>query len=152
MVDHTFPAGGRAVALARRYLDSDRLDGGWFRLGGSSIDAARLVSALDHELGVRLSLRDLLSAGSVEECLLAAERAGPAPDRPEAPAAPIPATPPAAPAVGPRPDPSAAPVSAADLLWPALAALPAGERVALAYSLLGGVLARGGPSGPAVLG
>lgn len=146
-------AGSRAVALARRYVDRDGLDGGWFALGGSSIDAARLVTALDQELGVRLSLRDLLGAGSVEDCLLAAERAGLATAAPM-----VPATPPSGPAPAPGPAASrgtasrsgtpAPSGSVADLVWPALAVLPAGERVKLAYRLLGGVVAgSAGPSG-----
>jgi hypothetical protein len=140
-------ADGRAVALARRYLDSDELAGGWFALGGSSIDAARLVSALDAELGIRLSLRDLLEAGSVRECLLAAAGGQPAPAQP-APAQPAPAQP-AAPAAAPGYAGAVAPPasgSAADLLWPVLAALPAHERVRLAHNLLGDVIADGAAS------
>lgn len=131
-----------AVDLAQRYLDAPDLDGAWFALGGSSLDAARLVSALDQELGVTLSLRDLLCATSVRDCLAVAEQQAPPAVAP--PAVEAPADLPAATA-------STAPTTV-DLLWPALAALPAGERLKLAHNLLGSVLERDveRPGGPPV--
>jgi hypothetical protein len=119
-----------AVDLARRYLDGSNLDGAWFALGGSSLDAARLVSALDQELGVTLSLRDLLCAGSVHDCVVAAEQQ-----------AQVSTTTAAAPDVTAA---AGADVTAADLLWPALAALPPDERLKLAHDLLSSVVERDG--------
>ncbi len=123
-----------AVELARRYVDSSDLDGSWFVLGGSSLDAARLVSALDQELGITLSLRELLCAESVHECLVTAEQSR---------TSTTPAT---------RPEPTAEPAragdpvpTAVDLLWPALVSLPADERLKLAHSLLSSVLDGGDP-------
>jgi acyl carrier protein len=122
----------RAVDLARRYLDTSDLDGAWFALGGSSLDAARLVSALDQELGVTLSLRDLLCATSVRDCLTAAQQHVP---QHAEPAAEAPAGVPTATA-----GTAGSPV---DLLWPALVVLPADERLKLAHQLLGSVVQRG---------
>jgi acyl carrier protein len=118
----------RVLAVARQYVDQADLDGPWFDLGGSSIDAARLVSELDQQFGVALSLRDLLCAASVGECLSAATAARVEPlGDPAATAA--------------TPEQGAAP--AVDLLWPSLVRLPAAERVKLAHRLLGTVLQRG---------
>lgn len=103
----------QALKLARTYLGRDDLDGGWFDLGGSSLDAARVVSSLDHDHGWKIALQDLLDAPSVAD-LLTAPTAAPG-----------------------------APVSV-DALWPALARLPADERLALAHRLLGYVLRESG--------
>jgi acyl carrier protein len=129
--------GGSAVEIARRYVESPDLDGAWFAIGGSSLDAARLISALDQELGVTLSLRDLLCADSVHDCLAAVDRARAAtPDRVVIQAAPVEVITTSVAGVDPAPAPSAA-----DLLWPALAGLPADERIRLAHSLLSSVVA-----------
>lgn len=113
----------QALKLASTYLGQDDLNGGWFDLGGSSLDAARLVSSLDHDHGWKIALQDLLAAPSVAELLTA----------PGAPVAADTLSPVAAPAAG-----------GADALWPALARLPADERLALAHRLLGYVLRESG--------
>ncbi|WP_405587668.1 phosphopantetheine-binding protein [Streptomyces sp. NBC_01190] len=55
----------KAKGLAQEYLGRDDLDGGWFALGGSSPDAARLVSALSQQYATQVRLQDLLTADSV---------------------------------------------------------------------------------------
>ncbi|MEU8713021.1 acyl carrier protein [Streptomyces sp. NPDC048663] len=122
----------QALKLARTYLGQEDLDGGWFELGGSSLDAARLVSSLEHDHGWEIALQDLLTAPSVAGLLTAPATA----DAPEAPAAPSPA--PVAAAAG------GASKGGADVLWPALARLSASERLALAHRLLGDVLRESG--------
>lgn len=113
----------QALKLARTYLGRDDLNGGWFDLGGSSLDAARLVSSLDHDHGWKIALQDLLTAPSVAELLTA----------------------PGAPVAADTPSPVAAPAAGgADVLWPALARLSADERLALAHRLLGYVLRESG--------
>ncbi|WP_328827029.1 MULTISPECIES: acyl carrier protein [unclassified Streptomyces] len=113
----------QALKLARTYLGRDDLSGGWFDLGGSSLDAARLVSSLDHDHGWTIALQDLLTAPSIADLLTA----------------------PGAPVVADAPSPVAAPAAGgADALWPALARLPANERLALAHRLLGYVLRESG--------
>ncbi|WP_189701413.1 acyl carrier protein, partial [Streptomyces chromofuscus] len=61
----------QALKLARTYLGQEDLDGGWFELGGSSLDAARLVSSLEHDHGWEIALQDLLTAPSVAGLLTA---------------------------------------------------------------------------------
>lgn len=122
----------QALKLARTYLGQEDLDGGWFELGGSSLDAARLVSSLEHDHGWEIALQDLLTAPSVAGLLTAPAAA----DAPEAPDAPSPA--PVAAATG------VASAGGADVLWPALARLSASERLALAHRLLGDVLRESG--------
>ncbi|MFJ3762708.1 phosphopantetheine-binding protein [Streptomyces sp. NPDC090080] len=122
----------QALKLARTYLGQEDLDGGWFELGGSSLDAARLVSSLEHDHGWEIALQDLLTAPSVAGLLTAPA----AVDAPEAPAVPSPA--PVAAATG------GASTGGADVLWPALARLSASERLALAHRLLGDVLRESG--------
>ena len=61
----------KAVAAARDYVEQQDLRGSWFELGGSSLDAARLVTRLRQELGVRTTLTDLLLAPSVHDFLTA---------------------------------------------------------------------------------
>ncbi|MEW2304805.1 phosphopantetheine-binding protein [Streptomyces sp. NPDC006655] len=121
----------QALKLARTYLGQEDLDGGWFELGGSSLDAARLVSSLEHDHGWEIALQDLLTAPSVAG-LLTAPAAAAAPEAPDAAVAPSPS--PVAAAAG------AASTGGADVLWPALARLSASERLALAHRLLGDVL------------
>jgi amino acid adenylation domain-containing protein len=58
-----------AADVAREYLDGEHLDGPWFQLGGSSLDAAKLVSRLEHDLGLSATLQDLLNAESVADFL-----------------------------------------------------------------------------------
>ncbi|WP_369226522.1 phosphopantetheine-binding protein [Streptomyces sp. R39] len=141
----------QALKLARTYLGQDGLDGGWFELGGSSLDAARLVSSLEHDHGWEIALQDLLTAPSVAELLAAPVTPG-AFEASESPAAP---TPPAARTtqatgsaqVSPAPvevasTPAAS--SGVDVLWPALARLSAADRLALAHRLLGNVLRESG--------
>lgn len=57
------------IGMAGEVLGSDRLGGRWFELGGSSMDAARLVSRVLIELGVELSVVDLLSTPDVSAYL-----------------------------------------------------------------------------------
>ncbi|WP_329347615.1 phosphopantetheine-binding protein [Streptomyces sp. NBC_01261] len=117
----------QALKLARTYLGRDDLNGGWFELGGSSLDAARLVSSLDHDHGWKIALQDLLTAPSVADLLTASTAT------------------PGAPVAADTPSPVTAPAAGgADVLWPALARLPAGERLALAHRLLGYVLSESG--------
>ncbi|MER7640081.1 acyl carrier protein [Streptomyces sp. NPDC126522] len=117
----------QALKLARTYLGQDDLNGGWFDLGGSSLDAARLVSSLDHDHGWKVALQDLLAAPSVADLLTA------------------PTTSAGAPVAADTPSPVAAPAAGgADVLWPALARLSADERLALAHRLLGYVLRESG--------
>ncbi|MEU2336065.1 acyl carrier protein [Streptomyces sp. NPDC013172] len=131
----------QALKLARTYLGQEDLDGGWFELGGSSLDAARLVSSLEHDHSWEIALQDLLAAPSVAG-LLTAPAAAVAPDAPDAPDAPeatdAPSPAPVAAATG------AAATGGADVLWPALARLSASERLALAHRLLGDVLRESG--------
>ncbi|QOV43707.1 acyl carrier protein [Streptomyces chromofuscus] len=122
----------QALKLARTYLGQEDLDGGWFELGGSSLDAARLVSSLEHDHGWEIALQDLLTAPSVAG-LLTAPAAAVAPEAPDAPSP----TPVAA-ATG------ATSAGGADVLWPALARLSASERLTLAHRLLGDVLRESG--------
>ncbi|MFD5545053.1 acyl carrier protein, partial [Streptomyces sp. NPDC127079] len=91
----------QALKLARTYLGQEDLDGGWFELGGSSLDAARLVSSLEHDHGWEIALQDLLTAPSVAG-LLTAPAAAAAPQAPDAAVPPAPA-PGAAAAGGGRP-------------------------------------------------
>lgn len=125
--DQSHDLGGQpavtASALAAGFLGSSRLDGGWFELGGSSIDAARLVSALDQRLGLRVSLRELLETPSVAELL--ADRRGTD--------------------VGGRGGGSGS--DRVDRFWGELSRLPAHRRLAVAQFLLG-VAATGGGRGP----
>ncbi|MGW7418921.1 phosphopantetheine-binding protein [Streptomyces sp. NPDC054813] len=142
----------QALKLARTYLGQDGLDGGWFELGGSSLDAARLVSSLEHDHCWEIALQDLLTAPSVAELLAAPVTPG-ASGASESPAAP---TPPAAARttrttgsaqVAPAPAEVAstpAASSGVDVLWPALARLSAADRLALAHRLLGDVLRESG--------
>ncbi|MER6465211.1 acyl carrier protein [Streptomyces sp. NPDC001288] len=127
----------QALKLARTYLGQEDLDGGWFELGGSSLDAARLVSSLEHDHGWEIALQDLLTAPSVAD-LLTAPAAAVAPEAPDTADAPAPA--PVAAATG------GASAGGADVLWPALARLSASERLALAHRLLGDVLRESGES------
>lgn len=113
-----------AQEMARTFLDRDDLNGSWFELGGSSLDAARLVSSLGHDHGWDLALQDLLMASSVADVL----RHPALPERPESPADE--GTVRSAPAV----------TGGAEILWPALAQLSAADRLALAHRLLGDVL------------
>jgi hypothetical protein len=62
------------LELARQILGSEDLSSAWFELGGSSIDAARMVSQARAEHSVPLTLVDLLRADSVNDYL---ERAQP---------------------------------------------------------------------------
>ncbi|MEU2621497.1 phosphopantetheine-binding protein [Streptomyces sp. NPDC007157] len=144
----------QALKLARTYLGQDGLDGGWFELGGSSLDAARLVSSLEHDHGWEIALQDLLTAPSVAE-LLAAPVTPAASEASESPAAPAPAPAAAAPSAqttgsapgAPAPAEVAATPAASsgvDVLWPALARLSAADRLALAHRLLGEVLRESG--------
>jgi hypothetical protein len=109
--------GRNALALASRLLGGSSLDGAWFDLGGSSIDAARLVSALDQDLGLRLGLRDLLDAPSVRELLatLPSDSCGSDSRGSD----------------GNGPD-----QEKVERLWSALAQLPAGQRLTVAQLLL----------------
>ncbi|MEU8936059.1 acyl carrier protein [Streptomyces sp. NPDC048409] len=125
----------QALKLARTYLGQEDLDGGWFELGGSSLDAARLVSSLEHDHGWEIALQDLLTAPSVAG-LLTAPAAAVAPEAPDTADAP-PSAPVAAAAGGTS-------AGGADVLWPALARLSASERLALAHRLLGDVLRESG--------
>ena len=144
--------------LARGYLPADDLGEGWFELGGSSLDAARLVSRSVRELGVELRLSDLLSARSLSDYFTAtgdavtpaaeAWEVGPAPTGPTPPGAPPASGPLAdgAPASGngagpikdaaTSDDAAAARPSAAAVLWPALEALSVAEKLELAERLL----------------
>lgn len=149
----------RALAeLARGYLPGGALGEGWFELGGSSLDAARLVSRSVRELGVELRLGDLLSAGSLSEYFAATGEAaapkGQARETGLAATGPVPAE--APPASGPladgapadgngagptthaatSEDAAAAQPSAAAVLWPALEALSVAEKLELAERLL----------------
>ncbi|MGW2962938.1 phosphopantetheine-binding protein [Streptomyces sp. NPDC001220] len=146
----------QALKLARTYLGQDALDGGWFELGGSSLDAARLVSSLEHDHGWEIALQDLLTAPSVAGLLAAPVTPG-SPETPEPPAAPAPAPAPPAAAQSTQTTASAQAVPApaevastpaaspgADVLWPALARLSAADRLALAHRLLGDVLRESG--------
>jgi hypothetical protein len=121
----------KAEGLAQEYLGRDDLDGGWFALGGSSLDAARLVSALSQQYATQVRLQDLLTADSVATFLRThlppPATSAPAPQRPLPP---------------PLPTQPAGPV---DILWPALAALPANDRLTLAHRLLGDVLRESTP-------
>lgn len=54
---------------AARFVDLSGPDADWFALGGSSLDAARLVSVLKHELDIDLDLQVLLLAPSVQGLL-----------------------------------------------------------------------------------
>ncbi|MCS0600839.1 acyl carrier protein [Streptomyces sp. LP11] len=123
----------QALKLARTYLGQEDLDGGWFELGGSSLDAARLVSSLEHDHGWEIALQDLLTAPSVAD-LLAAPATPAAPETPGAGSAAVPDAP------ARTPERAAAPAGGVDVLWPALARLSADERLALAHRLLGDVL------------
>ncbi|WP_405770559.1 phosphopantetheine-binding protein [Actinacidiphila glaucinigra] len=125
----------QALKLARTYLGQEDLDGGWFELGGSSLDAARLVSSLEHDHGWEIALPDLLTAPSVAG-LLTAPATAVAPEAPDAADAPSPS--PVAAATG---DASA---GGADVLWPTLVRLSVSERLALAHRLLGDVLRESG--------
>jgi hypothetical protein len=126
----TDEARAQALKLARTYLGQDDLDGGWFELGGSSLDAARLVSSLEHDHGWEIALQDLLTAPSVAGLLAVT----PTPAAPGAGSAAAPDAP------ARTPEQAAAPKGGTEVLWPALARLSADERLALAHRLLGGVL------------
>jgi acyl carrier protein len=43
------------------------LDANFFELGGNSLLAARLISSVREELGVRLPIRTVLAAGNLRE-------------------------------------------------------------------------------------
>lgn len=135
------PTGTRdaALALARSIVDSENLAMSWFAAGGSSLDAARLVSRLTGELGLAATVRRLLEAPSVEEYLTGlADSAPPKPTGPTEPShvgEPAPGSD-AIHSVLTAPAP-AAPVSAVDVLWPAMSELPPNEKLRLANILVG---------------
>jgi amino acid adenylation domain-containing protein len=118
-----------AVAnLAISYLDNDDLSRPWFELGGSSLDAARLVSRAAKEVGLQLNLLDLLEADSVRgyiDGLAEHDIASPMSGRPADRAAERPAT---------------TPSGAVALLWPTLRTLPAREKLEISARLLRDVL------------
>jgi amino acid adenylation domain-containing protein len=128
-----------ALALARATLQTGEIGTPWFSAGGSSLDAARLVTRLTLELGLSATVRQLLEASSVEAYL-----------------AGLPETAPSTPAddTVPGPDPVRAPsphrirhavtphavtaqVSAAEVLWPSMSDLPPDEKLRLASLLVG---------------
>jgi amino acid adenylation domain-containing protein len=138
---------------ARAYLVDHDLEQSWFELGGSSLDAAQLVSQLRGRHGVAVELRDLLLTPSVGELLRhAAASSAPAPAPPVAVAAlaapvavapvapPVAASAPTPPVAWPETPPS--PPTAVSVLWPALQALDARDQLHLAQRLLTEVAAR----------
>jgi hypothetical protein len=62
---HSWTIPNPLLELAREILGSEDLGSAWFELGGSSIDAARMVSRARVEHGAQLALVDLLRADSV---------------------------------------------------------------------------------------
>ncbi|WLQ31990.1 AMP-binding protein [Streptomyces castrisilvae] len=143
---------------ARAFLLDEDLDKSWFELGGSSLDAAQLVSRLRSRGLAEIELRDLLLTSSVEEYLTSrAGTATPPPAEGATTPTPAPAPPPApAPAHAPAPaavPPPAAPApvravrapaatTAASVLWPALEALEPHEQLDLAQRLIAEARAR----------
>lgn len=128
------------LRVAAGYVEDGELDGPWFDLGGSSVDAARLVSWLEREHGVPVELKALLTAGSVRDCLAdAVARAGDGrpvtrPDGVDDSTGTSQGVP-----AGPAARPS---TNGSDILWPALMQLPVRERVRLAHRLLEDLLQR----------
>jgi hypothetical protein len=132
----------QVLSVAREYVDQPDLAGSWFELGGSSLDAARLVSRLS-QMGLRVALSDLLDAPSVRDYLtVAAAESGATVEsgaEVEAGAADRPSRNASEPA-----STRAAPTAAIDVLWPALNQLSPRDRIALARRLLDAVLSESG--------
>lgn len=70
MLSTPVPAAGSAAgtaltARAKELLRSSTLDAAWFELGGSSLEAARLVNIAVREHGLEVTLTELLECGDV---------------------------------------------------------------------------------------
>jgi amino acid adenylation domain-containing protein len=124
-----------ALAFARSALGTDELDRSWFSAGGSSLDAARLVTRLTSELSLTATVRDLLEATSVRAYLTGLAKSAPG----TTPKAHQSATSPCAirRVVSVATPPVHAPVSAVDVLWSAMSELPPNEKLRLANMLIG---------------
>lgn len=132
----TPPAQSAALALAESVLGVDELDQSWFSAGGSSMDAARLITRLNSELGVTATVRDLLEAPSVRSYLSGLTEAAPIPavvqPAPASQPHPIDRT------VGERPPAPTAPLlSPVDVLWPSISKLAPNDKLRLASMLVG---------------
>jgi len=129
-----------ALALARSTLQTAEIGTSWFSAGGSSLDAARLVTRLTIELGLSVTVRQLLEASSVEEYLAGLAESGP--PTPSNDAVPIDRVPidrvPIDRVPGPEPAAHAVtrPVSAVAVLWPSMSDLPPDEKLRLASMLV----------------
>ncbi|MDH6140344.1 amino acid adenylation domain-containing protein [Kitasatospora sp. GP30] len=137
MLSTPVPAAGSAAgtaltARAKELLRSSTLDAAWFELGGSSLEAARLVNIAVREHGLEVTLTELLECGDVGLLIKAwaGEDSSPAPVAPAEQLAPAAAPPTSA----------GRPTGAGDVLWPALAQLPAADRLALAQRLIASTL------------
>jgi amino acid adenylation domain-containing protein len=127
-----------ALALARSTLQTSEIGTSWFSAGGSSLDAARLVTRLTIELGLSATVRQLLEASSVEAYLAGLAESTPPASADDALPGPEPAR-----AGSPYPIRHAVtahtatrPVSAVEVLWPSMSDLPADEKLRLASRLV----------------
>lgn len=131
------PGSAALERIAADYVEGDGLDAGWFALGGSSLDAARLVSRAHVELGVRLNLGDLLDADSVADYLHSANPTGGTSETED------PGTTDTPDSIVTRPAgrPATGNEAAADLLWPTLERMAARDKLVIAQRLLHAALA-----------
>jgi Phosphopantetheine attachment site len=128
------------MRLAEAYLGTAVTNQGWFELGGSSLDAARLATRAREEFEIQLSLRDLLQADSLLAYLTEACGSGSGPA--ETGAASGAADTAAEPLMtNVRPNSITPQSAAASMLWPTLQRLPHREKLELAQLLIAAVQA-----------